>query len=87
MRVYVAIRQGQVLGVYSIRKEAGERGWVEEFELDIKLCRCGEAMTLRTVVMARNGMLWELEEWECVPCALHFPNWGEVKPYLEAGIN
>ncbi len=87
MRVYVAVRQGKVMGVYAIVKEAEDRGWVEEYELDIKLCPCGAPMSLRTAVLARNGMLWETDEWECAPCDAHYPNWGEVRPFLEAGTN
>ncbi len=87
MRVYVAVRQGKVMGVYAILKEAEDRGWVEEYELDIKLCSCGAPMSLRTAVLTRNGMLWETDEWECGPCDAHYPNWGEVRPFLEAGTN
>ena len=82
MKIYVAVGRGQVTGVYATRREAKERGQVEEFELDIKFCPCGAPMSWRTVVLTRNGRLWETDEWECVPCNTHQTNWGDVKPIL-----
>ena len=83
MKVYIAFEQERVVGVYASPGEAEKQGRVEEFELDIKLCSCGAPFNLRPVVLARNGKLWETDEWECVPCDTHFPNWGEVKPIFD----
>ena len=80
MKVYLAFEQEGVVGVYATWREAEKHGRVEEFDFDIKLCPCGAPLTLRTLVLARNGKLWETDEWECVPCDTHFPNWGGVKP-------
>lgn len=79
MKIYIAFDQHRVIGVYTTFKEAEKQGKVEEFDLDIKLCSCGAPLTLRTVVLAGNGKPWEMDEWECVPCAQQ-TNWGDVKP-------
>ncbi len=84
MRVYVAVSQGKLMGVYAIRKDAEEKGWVEEFELAMKLCCCGAPMLARNIVLARNGRLWETEEWECTPCDARHPDWGEIRPFLSS---